>query len=198
MEEKKVMHEQDVVLAVKGKSVIVSASAGSGKTRTMINKIYKIMVEERVDISSILVLTYTDAAATEMKSRLNALLTDKLAAEENVEFLQNQIDKLSVADISTFHSFYEKLIRSNYYYLNINPAFKILEDAEIEILKETAYQNAMNLFKRDEERYLELFSAFGKKNIEKNLKKRIYKLYNFLSAQQDDEEWIEKIEKLIR
>lgn len=192
MEEKKQIHEQDRVLAVKNKSVIVSASAGSGKTHTMINKIYKTLVEENVDVSSLLVLTYTDAAATEMKLRLNGLLTEKLTEGKNVQFLQNQLSKISVADISTFHSFYEKLIKSNYYYLNINPAFSILENAEIEILKEKAFKNAMQKIKSNEEKFLKLFVSYSKKRNERGLKKRIYNLFNFLSAQHNEEDWLDK------
>ena len=199
MEEKKLIHEQDRVLAVKNKSVIVSASAGSGKTHTMINKIYKTLMEEKIDVSSLLVLTYTDAAATEMKLRLNSLLTERLAMGENVEFLQDQLSKISVADISTFHSFYEKLIKSNYYYLNINPAFSILEDTEAEILKEKAFSIAFNKLKSEEEKFLKLFTSFSKKRNENSLKKRVYRLFDFLSAEADEQIWLENIAlKLIK
>ena len=122
MEEK---NEQDVVLEIKDRSLIVSASAGSGKTSTMIRKIFNTIFDNKVDISNLLVLTYTNAAAAEMKNRLNEFMLNKIAESDDREFLQKQINKLSIADISTFHSFYEKLIKANYYLLNINPSFVI-------------------------------------------------------------------------
>lgn len=190
MEEK---NEQDVVLEIKDKSLIVSASAGSGKTSTMIRKIFNTIFDNKVDISNLLVLTYTNAAAAEMKSRLNEFLLNKIAESDDREFLQKQVNKLSIADISTFHSFYEKLIKANYYLLNINPSFVIADDSESKILKENAFSLAINQFKVDEEKYLKLFSAFNKKRNETALFNRILKLQDFLSAEIDDEKWLDEI-----
>ena len=190
MEEK---NEQDVVLEIKDKSLIVSASAGSGKTSTMIRKIFNTIFDNKVDISNLLVLTYTNAAAAEMKSRLNEFLLNKIAESDDREFLQKQVNKLSIADISTFHSFYEKLIKANYYLLNINPSFVIADDSESKILKENAFSLAINQFKADEEKYLKLFSAFNKKRNETALFNRILKLQDFLSAEIDDEKWLDEI-----
>ena len=190
MEEK---NEQDVVLEIKDRSLIVSASAGSGKTSTMIRKIFNTIFDNKVDISNLLVLTYTNAAAAEMKSRLNEFLLNKIAESDDREFLQKQVNKLSIADISTFHSFYEKLIKANYYLLNINPSFVIADDSESKILKENAFSLAINQFKVDVEKYLKLFSAFNKKRNETALFNRILKLQDFLSAEIDDEKWLDEI-----
>ena len=190
MEEK---NEQEVVLEIKDKSLIVSASAGSGKTSTMIRKIFNTIYENKVDISNLLVLTYTNAAAAEMKSRLNEFLLNKIVESDDRDFLQKQINKLSVADISTFHSFYEKLIKANYYLLNINPSFVIADDSESKILKENAFGLAINQIKQDENKYLKLFSAFNKKRNESALLGRVLKLQDFLSAEIDDEKWLNEI-----
>ena len=187
MEEK---NEQEVVLEIKDKSLIVSASAGSGKTSTMIRRIFNTIYENKVDISNLLVLTYTNAAAAEMKSRLNEFLLNKIVESDDRNFLQKQINKLSIADISTFHSFYEKLIKANYYLLNINPSFVIADDSESKILKENAFNLAISQIKQDEDKYLKLFSAFNKKRNESALLGRVLKLQDFLSAEIDDEKWL--------
>lgn len=186
-------NEQDIVLEAKDRGLILSASAGSGKTSTMIKKIFNVIYENKIDISNLLVLTYTNAAAAEMKSRLNDYLINKCADSEEREFLQNQLTKLSVADISTFHSFYEKLIKANYFLLNINPSFSIAEESELKILKENAFNQTLSEFKEDEEKYLKLFSSFNKKRSERALFQRILRLQDFLGAENDEGNWLDDI-----
>ena len=92
---------QEEVVNSTNKNLIVSASAGSGKTTVMIRKIIKHMIEDGVGVRDILVLTYTKAAAEEMKQRLLSAIYEN--AQNNPSLL-NQIDDLSIANISTIHS----------------------------------------------------------------------------------------------
>lgn len=186
-------NEQEYVLESKDKSLIISASAGSGKTSTMIRKIFKTIYDNKVDISNLLVLTYTNSAAAEMKARLNEYLLSKCAESDDKLFLQNQINQLSIADISTFHSFYEKLIKSYYYLLDISPSFVIADENEMQLLKMQAFRQATINFKQDEQKYLNLFSAFNKKKSEHAIFEKIKKLQEFLTAETDEMFWLDNI-----
>ena len=102
-----IIQEQEEVLLNDKKNMLVSASAGSGKTYIMIKYITKLICENRIPVKDLLVLTFTKAAATEMKERLQKSLKEM----GNDDFVIEQIDTLSVANISTIHSFCEKNIK---------------------------------------------------------------------------------------
>lgn len=181
--------KQNEIIKERNKSLIVSASAGSGKTFTMIERIFDLINASHVNVNNMLVLTYTNSAATEMKQKLLNKLNEEIRKTSNKKFLQEQVDLLYDADISTFHSFYEKLIKNYYYKLNINPAFKILDETENQILKEKAFENAVKSFKEGSD-YYTLFSALNSKRKERPIKECIFKLYEFLTSIPNKADWL--------
>ncbi|MDD4110355.1 MAG: UvrD-helicase domain-containing protein, partial [Clostridia bacterium] len=198
----KFTEEQEKVLKVFDKNAIISASAGSGKTSVLISKISNYIEEHNIDISNILALTYTNAAAGEMKDRLNSSLIDYIekleTGDEKLENLIQQIDKISTADISTFHSFYQRIIKKYFYILEINPSFEILSNDDSLVLKEEAFKEAINNLKeKDFEKYLKITDILGKKRKDNAIRERIFKLENFLSSQLDKEVWLDKTAKFL-
>lgn len=191
------VEEQERVVEVLDESAIVSASAGSGKTSVMIRKIIKAVTEQNVDISNILALTYTNAAAAEMKQRLTVSFNkfvEGATDEKKINFIAEQIDKLSTADISTFHSFYERIVKKYFYILQINPSFEILSEEEFTVLKNKAFEQAIDEFKKNNfEEYLIISDILGKKRSDKEIKERILKLDEFLSSQFDHDAWLNDV-----
>ena len=104
--------------------ILVSAAAGSGKTAVLVERIIRIILEKRVDIEKIVVVTFTSAAAKEMKERIQKKITEKLEDEslDNMQksYLRKQLKKLPKANISTLHSYCFKIIRNNFFNLRIN------------------------------------------------------------------------------
>lgn len=146
--------EQARVLNNDKKNLIVSASAGSGKTWVMIEYITKLIVEKRVPVRRMLILTFTRAAAGEMRERLNkALLNTKSDA-----FIMQQIDDLSICDVSTIDAFCEKLIKRNIDKLELDETFRLL-DEPLE-LKRKAFELALNNFAGEE--LNEIYYSFRK------------------------------------
>ena len=121
----KKIQEQENVLNTTDKNIIVSASAGSGKTSVMIRKILGLIVEKNVKVKDLLVLTYTNAAASEMKQKL----ISEMSNQDNIKVL-SQIDDVPLSDISTFDSFCQKLVKRYFYILEIDPSFNILQGSE--------------------------------------------------------------------
>ncbi|MBO4412983.1 MAG: UvrD-helicase domain-containing protein [Clostridia bacterium] len=181
--------KQNEIIKERNKNLFVSASAGSGKTFTMIERIFDLISFSKISLGNMLVLTYTNSAATEMKQKLLNKLNDEIKKLKDKKFLQEQIDLLPTADISTFHSFYEKLIKNYYYKLNINPAFAILSETENEIIKEKAFKSAADQFKETSD-YFDLFSALNTKRKEKPIKECVFKLDEFLCSVENKENWL--------
>ena len=116
--------EQQSVLNNDKKNLIVSASAGSGKTFVVIEYITKLICENKVPVKRLLVLTFTKAAAGEMRERLNK----SISKQKQTPFLIEQIDDLTIADISTIDAFCEKVIKRNLNKTNLDENFKIIDN----------------------------------------------------------------------
>ena len=133
--------EQKKVLDFSGKNLIVSASAGSGKTSTLIEFITRLVAKGQ-PIKRILLLTFTKAASFEMKERLIQNFYEQ-AENDNV---LNAIDDVPTSDISTIHSFLERLIKRNTNILPISEGFVVLDEEEIKSVKERAFEQSEKEF----------------------------------------------------
>ena len=155
------IEEQEQVLNCYNKNIIVSASAGSGKTSVMVRKIVDYLVNQNIKVKELLVLTYTNSSASEMKQRLIGEMTK--CAENNPQLLE-QIDDVPLADISTFDSFCQKLVKKYFYALEIDPGFNILEGTKQIELKQKAIKKAIkNYSKKHPNNYFELFNSYANK-----------------------------------
>jgi len=146
-------NEQDKVLSFSGKNLIVSASAGSGKTATLVEFITR-LIESGQSIKRVLLLTFTRAASFEMKERLLA----NLYSQSSNDIVLNAIDDIPTSDISTIHAFLEKVIKRNANILPIDEGFIVFNEEELSSLKQTAFEKTENSFKKDrKQEYEELY-----------------------------------------
>ena len=121
----KLTDEQLNVVKLRDKNLLVSASAGSGKTHTMIERIIDLIINKEAGIKQMLIVTFTRAAASEMKQRIYDALSKKVAINEE---LNEQIDELMTADISTLHNFCNKLKKQHFKEVEkINIYIKLLQ-----------------------------------------------------------------------
>ncbi len=171
--------EQRRAIEARG-NVLVSASAGAGKTSVMIKRLAGIL-EDGADLSEVLAVTFTKKAATQMKDRLRSELITRLrdADKEKRENIRSQLNKISTADISTIHSFCARLARTYFYVLGIDSTFEILADAaEEKSLKSRAMEDLFaELYAvRDPDFYLVL-SKLRKKRSDEALKAVLLEAY---------------------
>ena len=118
-------------------------------------------------------------------------LNEEIINFSDKKFLQEQIDLLPISDISTFHAFYEKLLKEYYFKLNISPSFSVLDEVENGIFENLAFQNAVKIFK-EEDKYLELFIALNQKRKEKPIFENVKRLDGFLSSIDNKEKWLDE------
>lgn len=183
--------EQKQIFDSSGKNILVSASAGSGKTTVMIQKIINLVLKEgdRTPISNFLVVTFTKASAADMKAKL----IEAFMEHQDDEFCLEQIDNVDTSDISNLHSFCSRLISSYFYEVGVDPSFQVLDGAATGFLQDKAIDK---LFERREKQfdadYLKLFDIFQKKRNNKALKEVLKRFNNYLNSSLNAEEWLNK------
>lgn len=190
--------EQSEFLSAKDCNVLVSASAGSGKTSTMIHKLLKILCEDRIPISSLLVLTYTEAAASEIKLKLFNEISKEIteASPELKKYLKAQLDNINNAEIGTMHSICKKLIVKYFYEINQSPDFSVVSERESKYLLDTAIRSVFDKhIKANDEEFYELYDCYNSKRNEQTLKEIVIQLFNYLSNKINFKEWIDEFLK---
>ena len=139
---------QEAAMTLRGKTLLVSAAAGSGKTSVLTERIIRSLTdrENPADISRLLVVTFTRAAAAELKSRIAEALSAALAENPGDKHLSKQLLLLGSAQISTIDSFFQKIVRSNFEQLGLPASFRIADEAEIHPLATEVLESLIEEF----------------------------------------------------
>lgn len=178
--------EQEKILNTEG-NIIVSAAAGSGKTAVLTEKIVR-KVESGIPICDMLVVTFTTAAAAEMKQRIEKKLYEHAEAAKDDKarsFLYAQAQSTSRADISTLHSFCTHVLRRHFYEAELSPTFRVGDSTELEMLHLEALDEALNEYFENAGDKTRLLNALSG---EDNLIKVINTLYENMRVQSDGKE----------
>ena len=178
-------------------NLLVSASAGSGKTRTMVNRILRLIAEKKVDVSEILAITFTKKAAQELKDRLVAALGNRMetADEEEMKWLAEQLRKIPLASVGTIDSFCNDTLKKYYFAADLDPAFEVLSQSEADAIKEEAIDAVFAKEYADEsEEFLRLVRFFAESRNDSGLKKAVLSIAAFTEAEASAEEFFQKAE----
>ncbi|MBC3887297.1 helicase-exonuclease AddAB subunit AddA [Acetobacterium paludosum] len=185
-------------------NMLVSAAAGSGKTALLIERVIRIILEEKVGVDELLILTFTRGAAGEMKNRLSQALSKELENPANDRsFLMKQMNSLGGASISTLHSFCLSVLRQYFHKGDIDPGFAIGNETEIALmLNETLEEVFEDEYLRANEKeasgdhpeidFLELVEKYSGNKNDQALKDTVESLYRFLVTQPNSEDWCDK------
>lgn len=189
--------EQKQAIYERGSNLLVAAAAGSGKTAVLVERIINKVMNENVDIDKLLVVTFTNAAAAEMRERVLDAIYKKLEDEPENENLQKQITLLNMASICTIDSFCLEVVKNNFYELeNVSPNFRIADTPEIELLKQEILDELFEKkYEEENEDFTKLVSTYTNYRDDTPLKDLILKIYNYISSSPYPKEWLhEKIE----
>lgn len=183
---------QRQAIDIRGKNLLVSAAAGSGKTAVLVQRIADIIVNEKVDVQSLLIVTFTNLAAAEMKERIENKLIDVMeeAGSDN-EYLRRQIQNLPRASISTMHSFCMDIIRRNFHIIDIDPSFKIANQASVQLMKTQAIEQLFEeYYEQEDEGFLSLVDAYGGSRDDSKLMEIILRTHSFIQSQPYPLRWL--------
>lgn len=137
---------QQNAIDARGRSLLVSAAAGSGKTFTLTQRIIKAIIEEERDLSRMLIVTFTRAAASELKAKISKALSSAIAEHPENSHLQNQLIKLGSANISTIDSFFSAPIRTNFEKLGLPASMRLSDEAELSPLREQTMNETLGVY----------------------------------------------------
>ena len=197
MSEVKWTEEQSQAIHEKGSNILVAAAAGSGKTAVLVERIINKIIAEEIDIDKLLVVTFTNAAASEMRERILNAIYKKIEEEPTNLRLQKQITLLNKSNICTIHSFCLDVIRNNFYEINISPNFRIGDTAEIELLKEEVLDELFeDLYLKEDEGFLKLLEIYTSYKDDEPLKDIVKSIYNFIQSAPFPEKWLAEKVKL--
>ena len=176
--------EQKQAIYEKGSNLLVAAAAGSGKTAVLVERIINKVMNENVDIDKLLVVTFTNAAAAEMRERVLDAIYKKLEDEPENENLQKQLTLLNMASICTIDSFCLEVVKNNFYELeNVSPNFRIADTPEIELLKQEILDELFEKkYEEENEDFTKLVSTYTNYRDDTPLKDLILKIYNYISS----------------
>lgn len=177
-------------------SVLVSAAAGSGKTAVLVERVINLVTrsENPIDVDRLLIVTFTRAAAAEMRQRISLALNSLLENDPYNPNLLKQKQLLYTASISTIDSFCSEIVREYFHALGVSRDFRIADEGELDVLRKTALDNTFNTFySSDSDDFIALLDAFSSKGGDVKLRETVLKIATFLSTQPFPENWLENM-----
>ena len=190
-------NEQLSAITQKGNNILVAAAAGSGKTTVLVERIIRKIINDHVDIDKILVVTFTNAAASEMRERILTALYKQIDEDPLNQRLRKQIVLLNKASICTIDAFCLDIIRNNFFEIGASSNFRIADNTELELLKQEAIEETFEeLYLENDDEFNKLIELYAGYKDDENLKNIILKIHNYIQSAPFPEDWLEEqIEK---
>ncbi|MBR6640826.1 MAG: helicase-exonuclease AddAB subunit AddA [Clostridia bacterium] len=189
-------NSQKLIITTKNKSLLVSASAGSGKTFVVVERIVD-SIKSGKDISKMLILTFTNAAASELKERIVKKLYDikeeylKVGDKENAKRIAKQISAVPASDVSTIHSFCLSTIRNNFYSLGIDPNVQTVEETKATLMLYEAIEDVLEEeYVTASDTFTDILDMLGN---EENLVEMLFKLHKAMCNATNKDKWLNNI-----
>lgn len=187
--------EQQAIIDSRGHDLLVSASAGSGKTTVMLERVRQLIISDRVPIKRIVMLSFNESIASELKTKLYAMLETELISGGNGYalnmFIEKQLDEIGKADISTMDAFANRLIREYFDRLGLDPSATVGDEKENKNrLKKSVKAVIKNAKESGDNGYYELRNKLGG---DKNLIEAVLKAYTYATVQADPEGWLNSV-----
>ncbi|MBR5388676.1 MAG: UvrD-helicase domain-containing protein, partial [Clostridia bacterium] len=176
--------------------MLVSASAGSGKTFVVIRRILRLLSENKTPVTGILAVTFTEAAAKDMKEKLKAALNKRAA--EGDSFAEEKTAEISAADVCTLHSFCAKILRLYFFKAGVSPDFAVIDESDADALKKECLDKAFKKFFDDKDQeFLLLVKRHLKNRKSEDLKSLVSYIHGVSQEEADPDLWLNKYETVL-
>src|SRR5690625_3350811 len=191
--------EQQRAITTKGNNILVAAAAGSGKTAVLVERIIQKIIDEQeqLNIDELLVATFTNAAAEEMRQRIGLALEQALKNNPTSYHIKKQLSLLQRATISTLHSFCMNVVRQYSYVLDIDPAFRIADETEIDLLKHEVLDGLFEEWygAKDEQltQFFNVVDMFSSDRSDMNVAELILDIHTFAKQHPWPQKWLHDV-----
>ena len=192
---------QQKAIDTRNKNLLVSAAAGSGKTAVLVERIISMISEgdKPLDIDHLLVVTFTNAAAAQMRDKIGKALDKKLVSEPNNTHLQKQVSLLQSSHITTIHSFCLNVIRNYFHYIDLDPSFKMADESEITLMKSDIIADVLEKwYEEGEEEFQQLIESYSHSKSDLPIEELVLSLYNFAMSNPWPKAWLGRINASFR
>ncbi|MDP4145549.1 MAG: helicase-exonuclease AddAB subunit AddA [Bacillota bacterium] len=190
--------EQESAIYTRGSNLLVAAAAGSGKTAVLVERIIKMVTdnEKSIDIDKLLVVTFTKAAASEMRERIAKAISDELYKHPESRLLQRQLTLLNKSNITTIHSFCLDVIKSNFHLVDLDPSFRIADETETVLLKDEVMEELLEdrySSEKELEDFLKFVESYSSNRDDSAVEAMIFELHNFVMSCPWPKEWLDQM-----
>lgn len=184
----------------RGKNILVSAAAGSGKTAVLIERIKQLILQDKVDVDRFLITTFTNAASQEMRERLEQAIRKEMDQPDvDRAFLKRQLDLMYKANIGTFHNFALEVMHRYFYLTELEPGFVIGDEIQVSILKKESVDALFETrFEEDFDRFKAFLRKYSGDRNENRLKDNMISLYDELRSVPDYFKWARESAEWLR
>lgn len=184
--------EQSQAIDIRKSNLLVSAAAGSGKTAVLVERIIKLITEDLIDIDKLLIVTFTKAAAGEMRERILKAIIEKIESKsDNEKHLRRQLNLLNKASITTLHSFCRDILKQNFHVIGVDSNFRIGDTTEKNIMISEVLDELMeNEYEKENEDFIKLIEGFGGNKEDTKVSELILRIYFFIQSKPYPIEWL--------
>ena len=186
--------EQQQVIELRNRNILVSAAAGSGKTAVLVERIIQRLTEAEhpIDVDELLIVTFTEAAASEMKERILIAIEKKLEEKPDDVHLQRQASLIHNSMITTIHSFCLSVIREHFHTIDLDPGFRIGEEGELKLLKKDVLEELLEAeYEEANPAFLEFVERYATGRDDKKLEELIQQVYEFSRSYPNPSRWLQ-------
>ena len=185
--------EQQQVIDLRNRNILVSAAAGSGKTAVLVERIITRLTKDAspLNVDQLLIVTFTEAAASEMKERIHGAIEKALMEQPDNVHLQQQATLIHQAQITTIHKFCLSVIREHFHTIDLDPGFRVGEEGELKLLRQDVVCDVLEqAFEEATPEFLSFVECFSTGKDDKNLEELILRLYEFSRSYPNPDTWL--------
>lgn len=193
--------EQQQVIDLRNRNILVSAAAGSGKTAVLVERIVKIITDKNhpVDIDHLLIVTFTNAAAAEMRERIGNAIEKALDEQPGNEHLLRQLTLIHNAQITTIDSFCLYVVRNHFHEIDLEPNFRIGDEGELKLLREDVFGRVLEQnYEEPSEAFSDFVEGYASGRTDAALNEMILQLYEFSRSYPWPEKWLDSFVGIYR
>lgn len=186
--------EQQQVIDLRNRNILVSAAAGSGKTAVLVERIITRLTKDAtpLNVDELLIVTFTEAAASEMKERIHGAIEKALETEPDNLHLQRQATLIHQAQITTIHKFCLSVIRDYFHTIDLDPGFRVGEEGELKLLKKDVAEAVFEAaYEEGNSEFLDFVESFAVGRDDRKLEELMLQLYEFSRSYPNPKQWLD-------